>query len=88
MVVDEAKMDRSLVVFNDRAIDNSGKASDLLGRPESRRMGRHIKMDHLPPVMEQNNEAVQHVEGHSGHREEVNSYNLSDMIGQKTLPGL
>ena len=61
---------------------------DLLGRPESRGMGRHIEMDHPPPVMEQNNEAVQHVEGHSRHRKEVNRYNLSGMIGQKTLPVL
>src|SRR2546426_12560672 len=60
--------------------------NDLSGGPESRGMGRHIEVDHLPPVMEQNN--IQHVEGHSRQREEVNRYNLAGMIDQKALPVL
>ena len=62
--------------------------NDLLCGPEGSRMGRHIEVDHLPSVVQQDHEAVQNVESHSGHREEVNRYNLAGMIGQKTLPVL
>jgi len=51
-------------------------------------MGGHIEVDHLPSVVQQHHEARQHIESHSGHREEVNRYNLAGMIGQKTLPVL
>src|SRR5258708_39640444 len=62
--------------------------NDLLCGPEGSRMGRHIEMHHLSPVMKQHNEGVQHIESHSGHGEEVNCGNLTSMIPQKVLPCL
>ena len=35
-------------------------------------MGSHIEVDHLPPVMKQHDEAVQNIESHSRHCEEIN----------------
>jgi hypothetical protein len=51
-------------------------------------MGRHIQMDHLSPVVPQYDEAVQHVESHCGHREEIDCRDLASMIPQKALPCL
>src|SRR5256885_6746303 len=62
--------------------------NDLLCGPEGSRMGGHIEVDHLPPVVQQDHEAIQHVESHSGRREEVNCYNLAGMIPKKALPCL
>ena len=60
----------------------------LLRGPPGSRMGRHIEMDHLPSVMQQHDEAVQNIESHSRHREEINCGNLSSVILKETLPGL
>ena len=38
--------------------------NDLLCGPERSRVGGHIEMDHLPPVMKQHNEGVQDIESH------------------------
>src|SRR5260370_26598835 len=62
--------------------------NDLLCRPDCCRMGGHVEMHHLSPVMEQDYEAVQNIKSHCGHGEEINCGNLTSMIPQKALPCL
>ena len=43
--------------------------------PRNLSMSPHIRLDHLAPVMQQGNEAVQNVESHRRQREEINCRN-------------
>ncbi len=52
------------------------------------RMGRHIEVDHLPPIVQQYDEAVQDIESRSRHGEKINCRDLTSMIPKKALPCL
>jgi len=46
-------------------------------------MGRHIEVDHLPPIVQQYDEAVQAIESRSRHGEKINCRDLTSMIPKK-----
>ena len=60
----------------------------LLNNPNTGRMPGHIAVQDAPPVMRNDEEAVQNAEGERGHREEVHCGNRFAMVVQKSRPSL
>ena len=61
---------------------------DLLRRPSSSRVFRHIEMQNTATVMRQDEEDIQHSELYGRNRKEVDRDYLADVISKKCHPGL
>src|SRR6516225_6814316 len=61
---------------------------DLLRRPSSSRVFRHIEMQNTPTVMREDDEDIQHTELYGRNRKEVDRDHLTDVISKKRHPGL
>ena len=61
---------------------------DMLGRPFRCRMPRHVDVDDAPPVVAQDHEDVEHLEGDGGHDEEVDRNDVLHVVREEGAPGL
>ena len=61
---------------------------DLLGGPPGVGIRGHVEMNHVSPVVAEDDGNVQHPEGHGGNREEIASGDIWQVIVQKRPPGL
>ena len=60
--------------------------AQLLRYPRAGRMPGHIEMQNAPPVMRDDEKAIQHSEGECGDRKEIHCGNGLAMIAQKRCP--
>src|SRR5579863_181115 len=64
------------------------RLAQLLNDPCTRRMARHLTLKNAPPVMRDDEKAVEHSEGQRGHSKEIHRGDGFPMIAQKRCPSL
>ena len=56
---------------------------DLLSYPLGDRMLSHVEVDHLAPMMRENNQDKQYLEFHRGHCEEIDGHQILEVVIDK-----
>jgi len=56
------------------------RLTQLLGDPSARRMLRNVNLQDAPPIMTDDEEAVEHAERNRWHREEIHGGNRFPMV--------